>query len=53
MARSAAITAGRRLSAPEREQLLSDLLRLSSPNFTPDGLPVIRIMTEEEIEKMF
>lgn len=53
MARSAAITAGRRLSAPEREQLLSDLLRLSSPNFTPDGLPVIRIMTEEELEKMF
>ena len=53
MARSAAITAGRRPSSPEREQLLSDLLRLSSPNFTPDGLPVIRIMTEEEIEKMF
>lgn len=53
MARSGAITAGQRLSAPEREQLMGDLLRLSSPNFTPDGLPVIKLIPEADIEKMF
>ena len=53
MARSGAIRAGRRLSAQERETLLGELLRLPEPNFTPDGLPVIRLMSEEEIGKLF
>lgn len=53
LARSAAITAGKRLGAEEREQLLSELLRLSSPNYTPDGLPVIRMLSEEDLAKLF
>ncbi len=53
MARSAAITAGRRLTTEELEQLLSDLLCLSSPNYTPDGLPVIRMLSEEDLCKLF
>lgn len=53
LARSAAITAGKRLGAEEREQLLSELLRLSSPNYTPDGLPVIKMLSEEDLAKLF
>lgn len=53
MARSAAITAGRRLLPDEREQLLAELLRLPSPNYTPDGLPVIKIIKEEDLAKLF
>lgn len=53
MARSSAITAGRRLTDDEREQLISDLLRLSSPNYTPNGLPVIKMISEDDLEKMF
>ncbi len=53
MARSAAITAGRRLTQQEREQLLGELLRLPQPNYTPDGLPVIKIISEDELEKLF
>lgn len=53
MARSAAITAGQRLSAEEREQLISELLRLPQPNYTPDGLAVIKMISEEDLEKLF
>ncbi len=53
MAPSAAITAGRRLTQQEREQLLGELLRLPQPNYTPDGLPVIKIISEDELEKLF
>lgn len=53
MARSAAITAGRRLTDTEREHLIGELLRLPSPNYTPDGLPVIRMISEQELEKLF
>ena len=53
MARSAAITAGCKLGAEEREQLISELLCLPQPNYTPDGLPVIKMISEEELEKLF
>ncbi len=53
MARSAAITAGRRLSAEERDRLIGDLLQLPSPNFTPDGLPVIKMLSEEDLAGLF
>lgn len=53
MARSAAITAGRRMTDDEREHLIGDLLRLPTPNYTPDGLPVIRMISEAELEKLF
>lgn len=53
MARSAAITAGRKLSPDEREHLMSELLRLPAPNYTPDGLPVIRMISEADLEKLF
>lgn len=53
MATGAAIRNGQRLSATERETLISDLLRLPSPAFTPDGNVVIRVVGEDEIEKIF
>ena len=53
MARSAAITAGRRLTAHERDRLISDLLQLPSPNFTPDGLPIIKMLSEEDLAGLF
>ena len=53
MARSAAIRAGRRLADGEREQLLGDLLCLPSPNYTPDGLPVVRLLSESDLETIF
>ncbi len=53
MARSAAITAGRKLTDVEREHLIGELLRLPSPNYTPDGLPVIRMISEQDLEKLF
>lgn len=53
MARSAAIRRGRRLSGAERENLLGELLKLPTPNYTPDGLAVIRVISGEELEEMF
>lgn len=53
MARGSAIKAGRRLSAEEREQLISELLCLSQPNYTPDGLAVIKMISEDDLEKLF
>lgn len=53
MARSSAITAGRRLSQEERDQLIGELLLLPSPNYTPDGLAVIKMISEDELEKLF
>lgn len=53
MARSAAITAGRRMTDDEREHLIGELLRLPAPNYTPDGLPVIRMISEADLEKLF
>ena len=53
MARSAAIRRGRRLSGAERENLLSELLKLPTPNYTPDGLAVIHVISGEELEGMF
>ncbi|MCM1293433.1 MAG: DNA mismatch repair endonuclease MutL [Bacteroides sp.] len=53
MARSAAIRGGRVLTDQEREQLLADLLSLPAPGYTPDGLPVIRMMSDKELEALF
>lgn len=53
MAKSAAVRKGSRLTRDEREHLISDLLKLPSPNYTPDGLPVIRIMSVEDIGRLF
>ncbi len=53
MARSAAIQSGKRLSAPEREHLLNELLKLPTPNYTPDGLLIISVIQNENIAELF
>lgn len=53
MARATAVRSSQKLKPAEIEQLLSDLLKLPTPNFTPDGLSVIRIMDVREIDSMF
>jgi len=49
MARSAAIKGGKKLSPAEREHLLSELLRLPSPNYTPDGHRIISIIPFDDL----
>ena len=52
MARSAAICRGRRMTPQEREHLLGELLKLPAPNYTPDGLAVIKLLSAENLEEM-
>ena len=53
MARAAAVRPGRTLSEEEMEKIISDLFKLSSPNYTPDGRLVVNILTMEELSRMF
>lgn len=53
LAESAAIPYGQVLSAPEMEQLVGDLFALSVPNYTPDGKPVISVVSDDELTKRF
>lgn len=53
MARAAAVKPGRPLSDEEMEKIISDLFKLSSPNYTPDGRLVVSILTTEEITRLF
>ncbi|MDE6134766.1 MAG: hypothetical protein K2F79_04250, partial [Muribaculaceae bacterium] len=53
MARSAAIPAGRKLSAAEADSLLADLFRCLEPGFTPDGNVVVSTITHDDLRKRF
>ncbi len=52
MARAAGFKGDRRLSAPEIEHIVSRLLTLAVPGFTPDGKPTFTVITEPEIARM-
>ena len=41
------------ISTAEAEQLLSDLFRLPTPNYTPDGAPVIATLTADDLARLF
>ncbi len=49
MARASAIQGGRQLSVEEMEALMSDLFKLPSPSYTPDGQPIVVIVPTEEL----
>ncbi|MCM1029355.1 MAG: DNA mismatch repair endonuclease MutL [Pseudoflavonifractor sp.] len=51
IARSSAIPSGRSLSQAEMEELMTSLLRLPAPDYTPDGLPVIAIVPTADITR--
>ncbi len=53
MARSAAIKPGQALTAAEMDHILSDLFKLATPNYTPDGKLVLSIITTEDIARLF
>lgn len=53
MARAAAITAGRRLTAEEMEQLVGNLFSLPDPAYTPSGNPVYRYYDATWLSRAF
>lgn len=53
LAHSAAIRGGKTLTASEREHLLGQLLKLPTPNYTPDGKIIIRVMSPDDIAALF
>ena len=53
LARAAALRAGEQLAAAETDALVADLLRSPQPDYTPDGLRVIGIITLDQVTKLF
>lgn len=53
LARHAAIPQGQVLSNDEMEHLINQLFACSNVNYTPDGKPVLAILPQHEIEKLF
>jgi DNA mismatch repair protein MutL len=53
MAREAAIKPGQTLGSEEREKILEDLFKLSTPNYTPDGKLVLSIIPLSDITRLF
>lgn len=53
LARQAAIPVGQYLSQKEMDDLMGRLLALPTPNYTPDGKPVLKLFSENEIDKLF
>lgn len=53
VAKSAAIPYGKTMLQEEMDTLLSKLLCLPNPNYTPDGKTIISVLSNEQLEKMF
>lgn len=53
MARSAAIKYGAALTPDEMDSLITDLFRLSAPDYTPDGKPTLHLIDFDQITKLF
>lgn len=53
VAKSAALPYGRILTQEEMDKLIADLLRLSEPNYTPDGKTIISVIDNDYISKLF
>ena len=53
LAKAAAIVYGQVLSAEEMSSLVDRLFSCATPNYTPEGHPVLQIIPETEIEQMF
>ena len=53
MAKEVAIVSGQVLSQDEMTVLINDLFGTSMPSHTPDGAPVIHIMSDAEIDRNF
>ena len=53
LARSAAVPYGQILNNEEMENLINDLFACSNVNYTPDGKPVITILPQGDIDRLF
>ncbi|MBP5314266.1 MAG: DNA mismatch repair endonuclease MutL [Muribaculaceae bacterium] len=53
MAQSTAIRTGQALSDAEAESIVSELLQLTTPNFTPDGQVVLSVVNTADIQRLF
>ena len=53
LARSAAIVEGQVLSQEEMDVLMSDLLRSTNPNISPDGKTIVAMLKHDSIARMF
>ena len=53
MANAAAIKSGQSLTQQEMETIISDLFKLPTPNYTPDGKTVVSIISIDEIVSLF
>lgn len=53
LAQMSAIPIGQVLSQDEMSDLIGKLLASPTPNYTPDGKPVLRIIAEDDIEQTF
>ena len=52
MARSAAITRGRKLSSVEMENIVGQLMSLQDPSLTPSGKLIFTILDEERLKNL-
>ena len=52
MARNAAVTASNHLTESETDILVADLFKTSSPNYTPDGQPIVITIGIDEISRL-
>ncbi|MDE6131179.1 MAG: hypothetical protein K2F74_06275, partial [Muribaculaceae bacterium] len=53
MARAAAVKSDTVWSNGETESLLYELLALPSPDYTPDGLAIIRTVSHQQLDALF
>jgi DNA mismatch repair protein MutL len=53
LAKKTAIPYGKILTEEESVELIATLFASSSPNYTPDGKPVIILFPEDELQKRF
>lgn len=53
LARCAAIPCNKPMTNEEMQHLIDQLFATTSPNYTPDGKSIIRIITDEDIDKLF
>ena len=53
LAKAAAIVPGQVLTNDEMNQLVDELLTSMTPNYTPEGKPVLTLLNDEELEKHF
>ncbi len=53
MAKTAAIRTNQALSTDEVQRLVSDLFKLQTPNYTPDGYAIVHILSADQIASFF